>query len=177
MFRTVLALALTLVAAPAFAEEGEGGAAVPVPPPPGVPVPVEGMSFQEYYGFAQQVDPAAHSVSLERFLELREQPGTVVLDLRPPEIYAASHVEGAINVGADITAEKLAELVPDKGSTVLLYCSYSLMPVRMIALTHVALPQFLLLGYDRTFMLEPIWFGNIEHWDTAADRLPMTGAQ
>lgn len=117
-------------------------------------VPVE---YRAYHEKALTINAAAHTVSLEKFLELREKPGTVVLDLRDREAYDRGHIRGAVHLGADVAEEKLATLVPDKNAIVLVYCSNSLLPIRMISLTGVSLPQFIALGYEDIYMLDAIW--------------------
>jgi hypothetical protein len=117
------------------------------------------LGYTEYNRQAEKIDEKAHTVDLDRFLELRAKKGTVVLDLRSPQEYAQSHIEGAIPFGADISKEKLEKAIPSKRTTVLLYCANSLMPTRMIALTNVSLPQFILQGYKNTYKLAPIWQG------------------
>jgi len=154
----------------AFAAHAQGQAPAPEKTP---------LSYLQYHQEAEKIDEKAHTVSLDKFLELRKQKGTVVVDLRSPEQYAQSHVEGAVQFGADISKEKLEKLIPSKDTTVLLYCEYSLMPVRMIALTNVSLPQFILHGYKNTYKLAPIWRGSSNWQDTGKEmaRLPMTKSE
>ena len=52
------------------------------------------------------------------------EPGTVVLDARSRERYDELHVRGAVNLSfPDITAARLAQLVPDQGTRILIYCN------------------------------------------------------
>ncbi len=137
------------------------------------------LSYLQYHQEAAKIDEKAHTVDLDKFLALRAKKGTVVLDLRSPAEYAAGHIDGAIQFGADISKENLAKAIPSKDTTVLIYCAYSLMPVRTIALTNVSLPQFILQGYKNTYKLAPIWEGS-GSWDASQKnlaRLPMTGAK
>lgn len=95
-----------------------------------------------------------HTVSLEQFLELKQKPNAVILDLRDEKQYQAGHIRGAKHLGADVEDKKLAALVPDKDAPVLLYCTNSLMLTRMISMTDVALPQILAQGYKNVYLLE-----------------------
>jgi hypothetical protein len=133
------------------------------------------LGYLQYHQEAEKIDEKAHTVDLDKFLALRAKKGTVVLDLRSPAEYAQSHVEGAVQFGADISKENLAKAIPSKDTTVLIYCAYSLMPTRMIALTNVSLPQFILQGYKNTYKLGPVW-ENTGSWDASQKnlaRLPM----
>ena len=63
-------------------------------------------------------------VSEDEFIRLARKRGVVVLDMRSPAKFAALHVKGAINLNfADITIDSLHALVPDKGTTILIYCN------------------------------------------------------
>jgi len=110
------------------------------------------LGYLQYHQEAEKIDEKAHTVDLDKFLALRAKKGTVVLDLRSPAEYAAGHIDGAVQFGADI-----------------------LMPTRMIALTNVSLPQFILQGYKNTYKLGPVW-ENTGSWDASQKnlaRLPM----
>ncbi len=109
---------------------------------------------QHYKDAVVQTDYAAHTVPVRKFLELAQQPGAVILDLREQAAYDYAHIKGAKLLGADIEERKVAALVPDKASTVLIYCTNSLMLTRMMSNTQVALPQLLALGYKNTYLLE-----------------------
>ena len=115
------------------------------------------LSYLQYHQEAAKIDEKAHTVNLDQFLDLMNKKNTVIVDLRTPAEYEYEHIKGAIQFGADISKEKLEKLIPAKDTTILLYCSYSLEPTRMIALTNVSLPQFILQGYPNTYKLGPIW--------------------
>ena len=50
------------------------------------------------------------------------QSGSVLLDVRSPEEFAAGHLQGAVNIPHDRIAEEIAAAVPDKSVQVILYC-------------------------------------------------------
>jgi phage shock protein E len=63
-------------------------------------------------------------VTEAEFLRMANEPGTVVLDARSSEKFRALHVQNAVNLSfPDITAESLAELIPNKNIRVLIYCN------------------------------------------------------
>ncbi|MEM8680191.1 MAG: rhodanese-like domain-containing protein, partial [Planctomycetota bacterium] len=136
------------------------GAKLPVLPsaPPPVPVDME--------GFLQTTAKVARYrqsrlVDLEAFLQLAKQADTVLLDTRSRDAYDRKHLEGAVHLNfSDFTAEKLAAVVPDKETTVLIYCNNNLrgdaenFPVkhRVLALN---LPTFVnLYGYGYRHVYE-----------------------
>jgi phage shock protein E len=65
-----------------------------------------------------------HRVSEEEFLRMSREPGTVILDARSRPMYDLRHVEGAVNLSfPDFTADRLAEVIPDKSTRILIYCN------------------------------------------------------
>lgn len=112
------------------------------------------LSYEEYHAFASGLDHKKKTVNLDRFLELKDQDNTVILDLREKEAYDKGHIEGALHLGADITKERLEALVPSKETKILLYCWNSLRLTRMFALTDVTFPQIRALGYEDLYKLE-----------------------
>lgn len=132
------------------------------------------LSPEAYKKQVENTDFKAHTVNADKFLELMNDPKTVILDLRDETAYHRGHIRGAKQLGADIKANKLEKLAPDKTATVLLYCTNSLYLVRQISETNVALPQMLALGYPNTYFLEDAArdttrSGNIDR----TDKLPM----
>ncbi len=118
----------------------------------------EPMSFNEYRRAVDQVDMKKHEIDLPKFKELCGTPGVYILDLRSQNAYEAGHIKGALNIGADITEERLRELVPDTKATIVAYCQNSLAPSRSLArkmsLTFVCLPQILAFNYANAFILK-----------------------
>ncbi len=112
------------------------------------------LSPEGYKRAVMQTDYDKHTVSIDKFLELKQDPTAVILDLRDEKQYLAGHIRGAKHLGADVEDKKLAELVPDKETPILLYCTNSLMLTRMMSLTNVALPQILAHGYKNVYLLK-----------------------
>lgn len=65
-----------------------------------------------------------HRITEQQFLALAAKPGTVVLDARSARMFARLHVTGAVNLSfPDFTEQELANIIPDKASTILIYCN------------------------------------------------------
>lgn len=69
-----------------------------------------------YFGSTDGLEP----VEKEELLRRARRPGVVVLDVRPPEEYAAGHIAGAVSIPFAELAKRLAELPP--GRRVVAYC-------------------------------------------------------
>lgn len=67
-------------------------------------------------------------IAVERFAELASQPGTIILDARSTAAFERKHLAGAINLPfADFTADKLAAVIPDPDTTILIYCNNNIL--------------------------------------------------
>lgn len=95
----------------------------------------------DYAGFRSltgKVDPERRKrlVSLAQFKAMAARPGTLVLDARSANAFAAGHIAGAVNLPfTDFTANSLAAAIgPDKRRPILIYCnnnfSNNVAPVR-----------------------------------------------
>ena len=52
------------------------------------------------------------------------QPGTLILDARSADAYAAGHIKGAVNLPfTDFTAESLARVIGSQDRPILIYCN------------------------------------------------------
>lgn len=77
-------------------------------------------------GAAREVIPPATlaaepRIELDAAKELVGQPGTIFVDVRDPDSFAAGHIQGAINVPELEIASRLSELPQDQD--LLLYCA------------------------------------------------------
>lgn len=84
------------------------------------------VSFDDFLELAQEVKPyrEKHLVSLKRFKEMAGQDNVVILDTRSDSAYAAKHIKGAIHLDfSDFTQNRLAEVIPDKNTKILIYCN------------------------------------------------------
>jgi len=103
-------------------------------------------------------------LSEDQFIRLARKPGVVILDARSPAKYGALHVRGAINLNfADITVDSLDALLPDKSTTILIYCNNNFrdapdpMPVKLIAaaLNLATYTSLYTYGYRNVYELGP----------------------
>lgn len=123
---------------------------------------VDPVSFDEYKHGIQKIDWKAHEISFEQFKKESQNSGVVILDLRSEPEYQEGHFKGARLMGADIKEEKLKQLVPNKQSKIIVYCTNTFFPSRRISLNNVCLPQLIALGYPNVFVIEEIWHKNFD---------------
>ncbi|MBP7589008.1 MAG: rhodanese-like domain-containing protein [Thermoanaerobaculia bacterium] len=114
----------------------------------------------------------------EEFLRRSREPGAVVLDARSADKYAALHVRGALSLPfTDMTVESLARLLPDRSTTILIYCNNNFanapepfptkLPTASLNLsTYIALWSY---GYRNVYELGPLV-------DLARSKLPFEGS-
>lgn len=83
----------------------------------------------DFVGF-QELTGRVSAYRQERLLSWNEfeaaarLPGTLVLDARSADAYAAGHVRGAINLPlTDFTAESLARVIGTRDRQILIYCN------------------------------------------------------
>lgn len=119
--------------------------------------PNKPLAFDQYKKAVSNISIKDHTMPLEKFTKLQGKPDLVVLDLRSEREYKEGHIKGALNLGADITAERLKQLVPDKKRTIVIYCTNNFMPTRRISLTFASLPQIVALDYPNVYVLEDLW--------------------
>ncbi|MHA7056020.1 rhodanese-like domain-containing protein [Aquimarina sp. M1] len=61
---------------------------------------------------------------LDTFLYFTKDPKTILLDTRSEAAYNQKHLEGAVHLNfSDFTEEKLAKVIPDKETRILIYCN------------------------------------------------------
>lgn len=76
----------------------------------------------------------------------------IILDVRTPGEFAASHIEGAINIANETISGERPSLLPDLDATILVYC-------RSGARSAQASKKLLALGYTEVYD-----FGGIINW-------------
>lgn len=104
----------------------------------------------------------ARLLSLDAFNEMSAQPDTIILDARSRYAFDLGHIEGAVNLPfSDFTDEKLAEVIPDKHTRILIYCNNNFtddaepIPLKRISLA-LNIPTFINLygyGYENIYEL------------------------
>jgi hypothetical protein len=106
-----LAAAALLLIAPAFAQAPQGSPLI------------------DYDGFARMVAQTApireaRLVSLKDFKGMALEEGTIVLDARSREAFAAGHIRGAVNLPfTEFTQAKLDAVLGSRDMRVLIYCN------------------------------------------------------
>lgn len=67
---------------------------------------------------------AERLIGLETFNQMAETPDTIILDTRSKAAFDAGHIDGAVHLNfSDFTEEKLADVIPDPGTRILIYCN------------------------------------------------------
>lgn len=121
----------------------------------------------DYSGFLElvtEVEPIreARLIDLDKFNEMKAEAGTIILDTRSAKAFEMGHINGAINLPfSDFTDEKLAKVIPEKTSRILIYCNNNFSDnVNPIMLKRVELalnvPTFVNLwgyGYENIYEL------------------------
>jgi len=65
-----------------------------------------------------------HRLTEAQFIKAMAEPRAVLLDARTASKYQLRHIRGAINLPfTDFTADTLAQIIPAKGTKVLIYCN------------------------------------------------------
>ena len=121
-------------------------------------------------GYLRLAEVAAEHRSKRRltedeFLAMSNRPGVLVLDARSREKYDELHVKGAVNLSyPDITFESLALVLPDKNTTILIYCNNNFRNAedafpRKMATASLNLSNYISLytyGYRNVYELGPL---------------------
>ena len=101
-------------------------------------------------------------LSLDAFNDMAAAPNTIILDARSRYAFELGHIEGAVNLPfSDFTDEKLAELIPNKETRILIYCNNNFsddaepIPLKRVSLA-LNIPTFINLygyGYENIYEL------------------------
>lgn len=128
-----------------------------------VPASAE-VDFAGFMGLGDEVFELreTHLLSLEAFNDMADAPNTIILDARSRYAFEMGHIEGAVNLPfSDFTDEKLAEMIPNKETRVLIYCNNNFsddaepIPLKRVALA-LNIPTFINLygyGYENIYEL------------------------
>jgi len=87
------------------------------------------VSHIDYDGFSELTTEVAEYreqrlINVAKFRELSKQKNVIVLDTRSKQAYDQIHIKGAIHLNfSDFTAEKIATIIPNKETTILIYCN------------------------------------------------------
>lgn len=101
----------------------------------------------------------------DEFIQMRREPGTIILDARSQEKYNELHIKGAVNLSfPDITVDSLNATLPDKNARILIYCNNNFVgepkafPTKIATAslnlsTYIALYSY---GYRNVYELGPL---------------------
>ncbi len=100
-------------------------------------------------------------ITLENFLEMGAASDTIILDTRSKSAFEDGHIKGAVHLNfSDFTDDKLAEIIPDFDTRILIYCNNNFsddvapVPKKMVSLA-LNIPTFInLYGYGYTNIYE-----------------------
>ena len=100
------------------------------PPQKSIPTVARPSNPQvDFPGFVQLSDEVAayrdlRKVSLNSFLEMQGENGTIVLDTRSKANFTAKHIAGAVHLNfSELTKADLARVIPSKDTRILIYCN------------------------------------------------------
>jgi 3-mercaptopyruvate sulfurtransferase SseA len=129
--------------------------------PASVPTVVPTVSLEAYLrngAELQQDAKLSHITFAELVQALNSKNPPRLVDVRSPSEFARQRLRGAINLPeADLVPEKLQGAGIKKDTPLVIYCSNSFFPVRMIALTNPAYSSLRQLGYQNVRVLDPVW--------------------
>ena len=80
------------------------------------------------------------------------QEGAVLIDVRNSEDYDEKHIKGSILIPLEELEEKLPQMYPDLGQTIIFYCTKGIR-------SQTAVEKAVALGYVEVYSL-----GSIENW-------------
>jgi phage shock protein E len=84
------------------------------------------IDYDGFVGLSGELSAYRQSrlADLETFNTMKAEPGTILLDTRSAAAFAMGHIDGAVNLNfSDFTAEKLATVLGDKDTRILIYCN------------------------------------------------------
>lgn len=89
-------------------------------------LPASDIDYKEFMKLSKEAQKYRNKrlVSLNKFLEMAKEEGTIILDTRSKDAYKRKHVKGAIHLNfSDFTEGKLAKVIPSKTTRILIYCN------------------------------------------------------
>ena len=132
---------------------------------PGVPNPAIDMQAHLRVSAQAAQHRETRRLSEAEFIRMGQRPGTIILDARSKQKYDELHIKGAINLSfPDLAIDSLARVVPDKNTTILIYCNNNFreaegpfptkLPSASLNLsTYIALYNY---GYRNVYELGPL---------------------
>ena len=84
------------------------------------------IDYNGFYELVEEVKPyrEKRTIDFDKFLEMAQKEGVILLDTRSESAYKGKHLKGAIHLNfSDFTEEKLAKVIPSKDTPILIYCN------------------------------------------------------
>lgn len=97
---------------------------------------------------------SSRQLSIVEIQHMLKDKNTILLDTRGDEAFKRIHIRGAKHLSyADMTTEKLAELIPDKTTRVIVYCDAAILSplTRIVPLSTHAFADLHAYGYTNLY--------------------------
>ena len=89
-------------------------------------IPNAKVSYTDFENLVKTVKKHRENrlINFDDFLEKSKVENTIILDTRSKIMYDRKHIKGAIHLNfSDFTQKNLSRLIPDKNTTILIYCN------------------------------------------------------
>ena len=129
--------------------------------------PPSKVDFKGFVALSEEMMELRESrlVDFDTFQNMAAERDTLVLDVRSEAAYKRKHIRGAVHLNfSDFTDEKLAKVIPSKGTRVLIYCNNNIdgdkknFPTKIVRLA-LNIPTFVNLhgyGYENVYELKDL---------------------
>ncbi|MGS2727556.1 rhodanese-like domain-containing protein [Psychroserpens sp. BH13MA-6] len=84
------------------------------------------VSYSDYETLVKDVKIHRNKrlINFDKFYQKSKEDNVVILDTRSKAMFDEKHMKGAIHLNfSDFTQENLAKIIPDKNTTILIYCN------------------------------------------------------
>ena len=109
------------------------------------------ISFEDFVEVskAAQKHREDRLVSIDKFLAMSQEENTIILDTRSQAAYDMKHLKGAVHLDfSDFTQEKLAKVIPNKETRILIYCNNNFKDDPILFASKTALPSKITLALN-----------------------------
>ncbi len=109
------------------------------------------ISFEDFVEVskAAQKHREDRLVSIDKFLAMSHEENTIILDTRSQAAYDMKHLKGAVHLDfSDFTQEKLAKVIPNKETRILIYCNNNFKDDPILFASKTALPSNITLALN-----------------------------
>ena len=104
------------------------------------------VSYSDFENLVKEVKThrAERLIDFNLFSEKSLEDNVIILDTRSKEMYDKKHIKGAIHLNfSDFTQDNLSEIIPDKTTTILIYCNNNFVgdPIHFATKSIIELPS------------------------------------